>query len=141
MSDIELQEAKRAGDVLKALRLLQRSNKLNYETALEVNATPEHLEELGIEFGNGIYATKLAALYNHARTQGMGFLRFKAEIMTENQAMMLLMLSNRTYFDYLYGRVIKTDLTTTNLRLYDRDNGVGAYSAALTCEGCPRCSK
>lgn len=140
MSDIELQEAKRAGDVLKVLRLLQRSNNLNYEIALKVGATPEHLEELGIELGNGIYATKLAALYNHARTQGMSFLKFKAEIMTEDKAMVLLMLSNRTYFDYLYGRVMKTDITTTDLHLYERDNGLDSYNTALMCEGCRLCS-
>ena len=70
-------------------------------------------------------ALVLAALYNHSRPQGMGFLHYKAEKMTEEQAAELL--KKRNYFDYLHGRVMKVDLTgdTLDPRLYDRDNGAG----------------
>lgn len=38
-----------------------------------------------------------------------------------------------TYFDYLYGRVLKVDLSGNAFdeHLYERDNGVGSASRAL----------
>jgi hypothetical protein len=69
----------------------------------------------------------LAALFNNAKTQGMGVLNYKADhVMTEEEAQGLL--GKFQYFDYLEGRVLKIDLSGEVLetRLYNRDNGEGA---------------
>jgi hypothetical protein len=73
----------------------------------------------------------LAALYNSARVQGMGFLQEKPGVMPLSEAEDLV--SKYTYFDYVHGRVMKVDLSgdTLNPRLYDRDNGPGAAARAL----------
>jgi len=55
-------------------------------------------------------AEVLAALYNASVPLGLGNLHFKNEIMTVEQARDLL--KEQTYFDYLYGRVMKIDLST-----------------------------
>jgi hypothetical protein len=75
----------------------------------------------------------LAALYNASRPQGMGFLQAKNGDMSEAEAQKLLD-DGHTYFDYLYGRVMKIDLSGDELRtaLYDRDNGHGAAEDAIT---------
>jgi hypothetical protein len=75
----------------------------------------------------------LASLYNASRPQGMGFLQAKNGDMSEAEAQKLLD-DGHTYFDYLYGRVIKIDLSGDELRtaLYDRDNGHGAAEDAIT---------
>ena len=51
--------------------------------------------------------------------------------MTEDDASALL--DDRTYFDYLHGRVMKVDMGADILRetCYDRDNGQGAAMRAL----------
>ena len=67
----------------------------------------------------------LAALYNRARPQGMGFIHYTPEDMTKEQA---------DYFDYVRGRVMKVDLSSDeefDERLYDRDNGFGAAQSAI----------
>lgn len=76
-------------------------------------------------------AKVLAALYNYSHIQGLGFLQARPGLMTEEQAERLL--KEQTYFDYLYGKVMKVDLSgdTFNPRLYDRDNGQGAAEVAL----------
>lgn len=76
-------------------------------------------------------AEVLAALYNASRPQGMGFLHFKNEPMTKEQAAELL--KETQYFDYLQGRVMKISLATDELeeRLYDRDLGQGAAFRAI----------
>ena len=70
--------------------------------------------------------TLLAALYNNSRTQGMGFLSAKSGVMTRDEAAELLKETQR--FDYLYGRVMKVNLSKDELDpwLYDRDLGQGA---------------
>jgi hypothetical protein len=75
----------------------------------------------------------LAALYNASRPQGMGFLQAKSGDMSESEAQKILD-DGHTYFDYLYGRVMKIDLSGDELRtaLYDRDNGHGAAEDAIT---------
>ena len=80
-------------------------------------------------------ATVLAALYNHARHQGMGLLHFDPEPMTVEQAREIL-AAGQTYFDYVKGRVMKVDLSKDFLdtRLYDRDNGLGAAENAILDE-------
>ncbi len=77
-------------------------------------------------------ADVLCALYNNARTQGMGILHYTPEDMTRGEAQTILD-SGQTYFDYVKGRVMKVDLGGDNLRtgLYDRDNGVGAAQNAI----------
>lgn len=71
-------------------------------------------------------AEVLAALYNNSRVQGMGFLQAVNGEMTTKQAEELL--NKTTYFDYLYGKVMKVDLASDiefDEWLYDRDNGTG----------------
>lgn len=77
-------------------------------------------------------AAVLAALYNHARPQGMGFLHFDLTPMTIEEARQII-ASGQTYFDYVKGRVMKVDLSKDFLdtRLYDRDNGPGAAENAI----------
>ena len=76
-------------------------------------------------------AEVLAALYNAAKPQGMGFLHYTPDPMTKEEAVALL--AKDTYFDYVKGRVMKVDLErdTFDPRLYDRDNGDGAAARAL----------
>jgi len=77
-------------------------------------------------------ADVLAALYNHSRPQGMGFLHYTPEDMTTEQAQKLLD-DGHTYFDYLQGRVMKIDLRGDDLRtvLYNRDNGPNAAEKVI----------
>ena len=77
-------------------------------------------------------AAVLAALYNHAKCQGSGFLDSDPEPMTVESAREILK-TGQTYFDYVKGRVMKVDLSGGFLdpRLYDRDNGPGAAERAI----------
>lgn len=77
-------------------------------------------------------AAVLAALYNHSKPQGIGYLHYNAAPMGEAQAASELSLG--TYFDYLNGRVMKMDLKSDESfdeRLYDRDLGTGAAQRAV----------
>ena len=77
-------------------------------------------------------AEVLCALYNNAQCQGLGFLHYIPKDMTIEQAEELL--KTTTEFDYLYGRVMKVDLSGDKgfeEWLYDRDNGKGAAQSAL----------
>ena len=77
-------------------------------------------------------AAVLAALYNNSRQQGMGFLHTRGrEPLSRDQAADLL--KQTTYFDYLFGRVMKVDLSKDSFDpcLYDCDNGQGAAEAAI----------
>lgn len=82
-------------------------------------------------------AEVLAALYNRAQSQGMGFMHYTSEDMTVEQAHALLAEmeadGQRLYFDYLKGRVMKVDLAGPDMRtaLYNRDNGPDAAENAL----------
>lgn len=49
----------------------------------------------------------LAAIFNHAKPLGMGWLEHSAKEMTEDEAEAIL--ASSTYIDYLQGRSIKTD--------------------------------
>ena len=77
-------------------------------------------------------ATVLAALYNHARSQGMVFLHHDPDPMTVEQAQKIL-ATGQTYFDYVKGRVMKVDLSKDFLdtQLYDRNNGPDAAENAI----------
>ena len=78
-------------------------------------------------------ADVLAALFNAARPQGLGFLHYKERTMDREEAERLL--AQGSYFDYLEGRVIKTrissDRDTIDEGLYDRDNGEGAAQKVI----------
>lgn len=67
----------------------------------------------------------LAGLYNNSKPLGMGITQFSPKEMGEDEAEKLL--KERTYFDYLNGRVMKVDLSTDEIRTdsYNRDNGPG----------------
>jgi hypothetical protein len=77
-------------------------------------------------------ADVLCALYENARTQGMGVLHYLPGPLSREEAQEQLELSPR--FDYLLGRVLKVDLSGDEFeeRLYDRDNGAGAAYAAIS---------
>jgi hypothetical protein len=78
-------------------------------------------------------AAVLAALYNHARPQGLGNLHYLPGEMTIGEAQALLR-GRSLYFDYVHGRVLKIDLSgpTLDPGLYDRDNGPGAAAQTIT---------
>lgn len=80
-------------------------------------------------------ADVLAALYNAAKAQGMGFLHYDATPMTHDEAAAILsqMRPGEMYFDYLNGRVMKVEISGDAIRagLYDRDNGAGACAAVI----------
>ena len=78
-------------------------------------------------------AEVLAALYNAARPQGMGFLHYKAESMTVEEAREQLAQGDRNSFDYVNGRVLKVDLSEDSFDswLFNRDNGEGAAELAI----------
>jgi len=74
----------------------------------------------------------LCALFNASTPIGLGALQYKpAHIMGEFEAGELL--KQRTYFDYLEGRVMKVDLSGDEMRtdLYNRDNGENAAENAI----------
>ena len=77
-------------------------------------------------------AAVLAALYNAARPQGMGFLQYDPKPMTEQEAQQILD-SGETYFDYLKGRVMKIDLKGEEIdpRWYNWDNGSDMAETAV----------
>lgn len=86
-------------------------------------------------------AQVLTALYNASRVQGLGVLQARPEPMTVEAAEKLIKGTRHeigqpatgAYFDYLYGRVIKTDVSENPLDLwgYDRDMGPGAGARAI----------
>jgi hypothetical protein len=79
-------------------------------------------------------ARVLKALYDHSKVQGMGFLAQRLSPLTIEECRNLL--TEQTYFDYLYGKVVKVDLSGDRFdeRLYDRDNGSGAAEFAILNE-------
>lgn len=91
-------------------------------------------------------AQVLAALYNHSHQQGTGFMISRGKDPITVEEAKELLADGDTYFDYLYGRVMKVSIPaelstygTLDERLYDRDNGKGAAELALldavTCPG------
>lgn len=83
-------------------------------------------------------AAVLAALYNNARVQGLGYLKSRPGDMTVEQARQELQRGDDHHntnlcFDYLHGRVLKVDLSGDAFDpcLYDRDNGDGAAQRAV----------
>ncbi|MGW3298424.1 hypothetical protein [Streptomyces rubiginosohelvolus] len=79
-------------------------------------------------------AAVLAALYNASQQQGLGLLNpHGREPMTVETAAHVLAATPHRYFDYVNGRVMKVDLSDTqvDVALYDRDNGDGAGAAVI----------
>lgn len=78
-------------------------------------------------------ATVLAALYNAAKVQGNGVLRYDAKPMSTKEAQQILDANPNHSFDYLKGRVMKINLSGDELdtRLYNRDNGENAAERVI----------
>jgi hypothetical protein len=79
-------------------------------------------------------AAVLAALYNRARPQGMGFLHYDPNPMSVEDAQTILNAREGVlYFDYLMGRVMKVDLSSDTFDPwgFDRDNGSGAAQSVI----------
>jgi hypothetical protein len=76
-------------------------------------------------------ARVLKVLYENAQVQGMGIFQVKGSELTLQECSDLL--NNRTRFDYLYGRVMKIDLSKDEFEtaLYNRDNGDGAAERVI----------
>lgn len=73
-------------------------------------------------------AEVLKALYDNSHVQGMGFLQaVPAGTVTVNHCRELL--KHGTYFDYLYGRVLKVDLSGDEFD--ERDNGRDSAAKAM----------
>lgn len=87
----------------------------------------EEIDIKGIE-----KAELLAALYNRAKVQGLGFLQAKNGDMTIDEAQKIVE-QGYLYFDYLKGRVMKVNLEgdTLNPSGFDRDNGQGAVKSVV----------
>ena len=77
-------------------------------------------------------AEVLKALYDSSHVQGMGFLQAVPEG-TVTVDLCRKLLKQSTYFDYLYGRVLKVDLSGDEFdeRLYERDNGRDSAARAI----------
>lgn len=73
----------------------------------------------------------LQALYNNSRPLGMGFIQYVEGDMEDKIAKKIVKDTLR--FDYLFGRVMKVDLSGDEFDhgLYDRDNGEGAAQKAI----------
>ena len=84
-----------------------------------------------IDITNYDKAEVLAVLYNNSKVQGLVFLHAQDNKMSKEEAQTLL--NEATTFDYLYGKVMKIDLSSNELNpwLYDRDNGEGAAEKAI----------
>lgn len=77
-------------------------------------------------------AQVLAVLYNKAKVQDMGIYRFIKGDMEIKQAQFIL--DNGQYdFDYLYGRVMKIDLSGNEVNTcgYNLDNGENSAEKAV----------
>ena len=77
-------------------------------------------------------ARVLKSLYDHSHVKGMGVMQaVPTGFVTVETCAKLL--EAQTYFDYLYGRVIKVELSGDEFdeRLYDRDCGDGAAQRAV----------
>ena len=76
-------------------------------------------------------AQLLVELYNHSHQQGLGMMQPSRSLTIEDAKQLL---EQTTYFDYLYGKVMKVDLSSDEEfeeRLYDRDNGQGMAQSVV----------
>lgn len=77
-------------------------------------------------------ALVLKTLWNNSKCQGLSILQLPDDKI-DISAFEELISADRTYFDYLWGKVMKIDVANDILdpTLYDRDNGDGAARNAL----------
>ncbi len=77
-------------------------------------------------------ASVLQALYDRAKSQGLGAFQYTPGPLSHKDA--VDMLKHQTHFDYVRGRVMKVDLSQDSFDpiLYDRDNGEGAASDIIS---------
>lgn len=77
-------------------------------------------------------AAVFASLFNRAKAQGLGFLHYNPELMTEDQAQERFGECDG-YYDYVDGRVMKVDLSGDELETgpYNRDNGIDAAETVI----------
>jgi len=92
----------------------------------------------------------LAALYNRANPQGMGILMYSPDVMDAGRAFIVINfrgddacynagedpkneLRNEFYFDYLFGRAMKVDISGDcfSSKQYNECNGVDAAEKAI----------
>ena len=88
-------------------------------------------------------ARVLKALYDHSHVQGLGRMQAAPEGFV-TVAHCARLLTEHTSFDYLYGRVLKVELSGDEFdeRLYDRDCGDGAAQRAVdSIKGAPENSE
>jgi hypothetical protein len=85
-------------------------------------------------------AKVLAALFNNSKVQGMGFLQASRGPQVMNEATARVAMGNGDdngnfglYFDYLFGRVLKVNISGDEFDPwgYDRDLGKGAAQRAI----------
>lgn len=112
-------------------RMRASAERARRHTPAMVGTVTSHWRDQVIDISKMDKAEVLVALYNRARTQGMGILSYTPDPMKITEARNLL--AQGTYFDYVGGRVMKVDLSKDEFdpRLYDRDNGEGAAEKAL----------
>jgi len=91
-----------------------------------------HMSDTVVHIGDLNKADVLAALYNAAQPQGMGFMQYDPTPMTHNEAQAILN-SGQTYFDYLKGRVMKVNLEGEEFDPwgFNRDNGTMAAETVI----------
>ncbi|MFA5743121.1 MAG: hypothetical protein WCX77_03870 [Candidatus Paceibacterota bacterium] len=92
----------------------------------------------------------LAALYNRASPKGMGILMYSPEVMTAEKAFFVICFRgddgcfwsrknpcddfrNELYFDYLFGRALKVDLSGNDFcpKIYNEYNGLEAAEQTI----------
>jgi hypothetical protein len=107
--------------------LQELSDKLSYLNLFY----SELIMTISISINNLSKSSVLAALYNNAKSHGMGFLQYKKDSMSAEDASQLLQITHD--FDYIRGRVLKVDLSGDSFspRLYNRDNGPNAAENAI----------
>lgn len=77
----------------------------------------------------------LKVLYDHSHVQGMGFLQMVDNFDVDDANLLIFeaRLTGSLYFDYVFGRVLKVDISGDSFdqRLYDRDCGIGMAQKAI----------
>ena len=96
------------------------------------NSNVEQPREDKMDISKFDKAEVLAALYNNAKAQGLGVFQYEPDAMTIEEAEAIL-ATGQTYFDYVKGRVLKINLSNSDMRtvLYNRDNGFHAAEDIL----------
>jgi hypothetical protein len=104
----------------------------NADCDFKTGKIKETFEQNGIDITGLDKAEVLHALYQRAHYKGLGL--YSAVIKySVKDARRDYEASESKYFDYLYGRVLKVDLSGDSFDswLYDRDNGIHAAEEAI----------